>query len=317
MKQAEIKEGMSGKTDVILKEFWRSSARFADLFNAVAFQGKQVLRAEELQEMDTDLSGTIRFPEYAESLVRNRDLVKKAAYGMEFVILGIENQQNIHYAMPLRTMLYDGLGYLKECRELKRSNRPAAKKMSGDEFLSGMRREDRLHPIISIVVYYSEKSWDGPLRLRDMVGEMPEELEEMFADYSMNLVQVRESDGYVFQNEDVRTVFELSREIFRGEFHKINEQYRDKPIQSELVRVIGKITESTELICQSEAEGEVVNMCTALEQLKEEGRLEGREESVRELVREWIKDGYSTEMIAKLLKRPESFVEELKRNVRE
>ena len=36
------------KTDVILKEFWRQNDRFADLFNAVVFQGKQVLRPEDL-----------------------------------------------------------------------------------------------------------------------------------------------------------------------------------------------------------------------------------------------------------------------------
>ena len=31
------------KTDVLLKEFWRQNDRFADLFNAVVFRGKEVL----------------------------------------------------------------------------------------------------------------------------------------------------------------------------------------------------------------------------------------------------------------------------------
>ena len=32
--------------------------------------------------------------------------------------LGIENQTRVHYGMPLRVMIYDSLGYLKEYREI-------------------------------------------------------------------------------------------------------------------------------------------------------------------------------------------------------
>ena len=48
-------------------------------------------------------------------------------------------------------------------------------------------------------------------------------------------------------------------------------------------------------------------MCTALERLKDECR----QERDVELVREWTKEGYSTEMIAKLLKKPEEFVRKI------
>jgi hypothetical protein len=78
-------------TDVILKEFWRQNDRFADLFNAVVFSGKNVIHPESLQEMDTDLSGRIQFSKYEETVVRIRDVVKKTAYGVEFVVLGIES----------------------------------------------------------------------------------------------------------------------------------------------------------------------------------------------------------------------------------
>ncbi len=119
------------KTDVILKEFWRQNDRFADLFNAVVFQGKQVLRPEDLHEMDTDMSGIIRFRNYEESLVRTRDVVKKTAYGVGFAVLGIESQQKSHYAMPLRTMLYDAMGYLKEYQELVHSRKEERKNKAG------------------------------------------------------------------------------------------------------------------------------------------------------------------------------------------
>ncbi len=49
------------KADVRLKDFWRQNDRFADLFNAVVFEGKEVIKPDSLQEMDTDMSGIIQF----------------------------------------------------------------------------------------------------------------------------------------------------------------------------------------------------------------------------------------------------------------
>lgn len=253
---------------MVLKDFWRQNERFADLFNAVIFQGKEVLKPEMLQEMDTDMSGIIQFRDYEESLMRIRDVVKKAAFGIEFAVLGIESQQRTHYAMPLRTLLYDGMGYLKEYQEITRSRKRERRSGTAGEFLSGMSKEDRLHPIITLVVCYSENAWDGPMSLKDMVVEMPEEIGRIFSDYRMNLIEVRESDRYVFHNEDVRTVFDISREIFRGNFDKIAETYRERDIGSELITVIGMITDCEEL-AQRGSSGEVGDVCTALEKLKD------------------------------------------------
>ena len=117
--------------------------------------------------------------------------------------------------------------------------------------------------------------------LKDMIVEMPEEIERIFSDYKMNLVQVRDSGQYTFHNEDVRTVFEISREIFQGNFEKINREYKDRDINQELIRVIGKITDSSKLMEQNK-EGEMGNMCTALRKLEEECEQKGRKEGLKE-----------------------------------
>ena len=44
------------KPDTVLKNFWRDNQRFADVFNTVLFNGKQVLKPEDLKEADTDIS---------------------------------------------------------------------------------------------------------------------------------------------------------------------------------------------------------------------------------------------------------------------
>ena len=309
------------KQDVLLKDFWRSNERFADLFNVVMFQGEEVLRPEELQEMDTDVSGIIQLKDHAESLMRIRDVVKKMAFGVEFVVFGIESQQNIHYAMPLRTMLYDGMGYLKEYQEITRSHKAEKAAMSKAEFLSGMKKEDRLHPILSIVIYYSEEPWDGPLCLKDMMVEMPEEIRKIFSDYKMNLVQVQDSGQYVFHNEDVRLVFELSREFFQGDLEKIKEKYKNQDIKQELLMVIGKIIDSSELMHWKQ-EGKVENVCTAVkkwekewyengrEEGREEGRTEGRKSGIADMVSAMKELGITQEVIVEKLCEKFEFTEE-------
>ena len=41
-----------GTADVILKQWLKNKARFADLFNAVVFDGEQVIKPEELEEIN-------------------------------------------------------------------------------------------------------------------------------------------------------------------------------------------------------------------------------------------------------------------------
>ena len=102
----------------------------------------------------------------------------------------------------------------------------------------------------------------------------------------------------------------MTLKVFRGNFDKIAETYRERDIGSELITVIGKITDCKELTQQGSS-GEVADVCTALEKLRDAERQEGRQERDMELVAEWTKDGYSLEMIAKLLKKPEGFIRKL------
>ena len=196
------------KPDVVMKEFWRVNERFADLFNGVLFQGEAVIRSDRLCELDTDMSGTIRWKDGESTLNCVRDIVKKEYDGVEFNILGLEMQEKVHLAMPLRTMVYDALGYIKEYNEFKsnntknsikkkrkaytddkdkadnktnteyKSDNKAASYRTSEEFLSGLNYSDRFHPIITIVFYYGEHRWNGPISLSDMMVDMPDEVKE-------------------------------------------------------------------------------------------------------------------------------------------
>lgn len=44
------------KADVVVKNYWRNNEQFADFFNAVLYEGKQVIKPDELEDMDTEES---------------------------------------------------------------------------------------------------------------------------------------------------------------------------------------------------------------------------------------------------------------------
>lgn len=300
------------KADVVLKNFWRDNERFASLFNAVVFNGEEVIMPDNLEETDTDLSNIIELKTYRETLERSRDVIKKTAYGVDFVIMGIENQQNIHYAMPLRVMLYDALGYLKEYQEISRSNKKTSDTMTAEEFLSALRKQDRLHPIISIVIYYGEKPWDGPLSLKDMIIKMPDRIASAFSNYKMNLVQVRESSRYHFRNEDVQTVFEISEYIYNERFDELQKKCGNRDIAAELAAVIGIITESNHIVKQAaEKEGGVINMCAALEKLEKRGIEQGISQRNAEIVLKMLKKNMDKGLIREITGVDEETLEKL------
>ena len=279
------------KPDTILKNFWRDNHHFADLFNAALFDGEQVLKPDDLLEVDTDISSILKCNGHVETVQKVLDVIKKTAYGMDFVIWGLENQERIHYAMPLRHMVGDAFSYLKEYNEIAVKNQKDKNFASSDEFLSNMKKTDRLHPVISLCVYYGENPWDGPLSLTDML-EIPNKIRPLVSDYKMNLIELRTSGALKFHDSDINTVFDISRSIYVRNYAKINTVYKEHEISSELGIVIGAITQSQRLISQAlemEQKGGRINMCSALEELEKKAEQGGIEKGIEKGIQATIR----------------------------
>ena len=75
--------------------------------------------------------------------------------------------------------------------------------------------------------------------------KIPEGFENAVNDYKLNLVQVRESERLQFGTQDVNTVFEVSRKIFKKDYEGLERRYRHQEIDSELGLVIGAINRYT------------------------------------------------------------------------
>lgn len=164
-----------GSKDTATIRYMRQNPVFADAFNYFLFGGAPVIDPGLLEEMDTrELAVPYGGEEgVGQPVQRTRDILKvltaKTDQHMAYLLLGIENQSHIHYAMPVRSLFYDALQYTKQVEEAAASHRKSGdyKGAGEDDFLSGFMKDDRLLPVVTLVIYFGKECWDGPLSLHE------------------------------------------------------------------------------------------------------------------------------------------------------
>ncbi len=276
---------MSGKENITPdsaeKTYWRQNEEFADLFNAYLYGGKQIIIADELEEQDTDASGIIEIGETKESVKGARDVIKvaKRFHGVEYAVLAVENQEGIHYAMPIRVMGYDYYTYNKQYREKKVEYKLKKEKLKGNEFLSGIKKKDRFWPVITLVLYYGEEAWNGPKSLHDMLN-IPREIKEYVSDYQLHIIEIRDNK-LKLKNQNNIDLFQLLSIIYdvKRSDEERKEEIEKYGAQREIDEaVIDTIMSTANVQLKRDKEGERKMSCSLLDRVKEAGREEGREE---------------------------------------
>ena len=224
-----------GKKDIALARYFEDPGRYADLINGYVFGGEQVVRAKDVVEKDTRATGVARRGKKRSEMQKYRDIIRRVALGAEFVLIGLEHQDEVHYAMPVRSMLYDALEYTEQVEALKRRHRECGDRLEGDAFLSGITRDDRIMPVVTLTVYYGAKPWDGPRSLYDML-EMDrdskewEALRAVLPDYRLNLVELnnmRHLERFRSSLQPIFTVLQYNRRDKR-KFYEYLENHREE-----------------------------------------------------------------------------------------
>ena len=122
-----------GLADTVTKAYMKENTVFADAFNYLIYGGKTVVNPTQLKELDTT---EIALPFGAQNENRTqpddavqkyRDVLKSAVIKQDgeaaYILLGIENQTDIHYAMPVRNIIYDALQYGKQVADIAAKHR--------------------------------------------------------------------------------------------------------------------------------------------------------------------------------------------------
>lgn len=283
-----------GAADTVTKAYMRENTIFADAFNYLIYGGRRVIDPNSLKELDTtEIALPFGDDKTDEAVQKYRDILKSAVIKEDkdaaYVLLGIENQTDIHYAMPVRNLIYDALQYGKQVSDVSAKHR----KESGNghnrgEYLSGFYKEDRLTPVITLVVHFGADAWDGPLSLHEMMSVDKPEIMQMVPDYRIQLI-----DPARMKPEDLMK-FETSLREVMGyiKYSKDKEgmkTYMAGNSRTMLERTAAQVIKAITNTPIEIPEGlEEVNVCEAIEEMMKDSKAEGKLDAFAGLVKDGL-----------------------------
>ena len=273
-----------GERNVVMNEFLSDRERFADLINAGIFKGKQIVKPEELTELDTSArrfereEKKNRYYEYA------RDQLKCWKCGNSQIVFGIEPEESVQYALPVKYMKYDSIQYQKNYRDIAKEHRKK-KDLSTQDFISQFTDADRLMPVVTLGVYCGGRRWDAPQSLHEILdlARLPEGIREYVEnscpDYPINLLDINELESSDIFVTDLREVFGfLMRKDNKEELRRyVSENEYFCHMREDAYHVVTVLSGMNNLALKEEdnqTEGGV-NMCNALEEMMQDARMEG------------------------------------------
>lgn len=260
---------------------------FADFINGAVFEGRKEVCAEILKESNSVLydisTKKIHLPAGKNTISRSRDVVKYLAGEKEYLIIGIENQNDIHYAMPLRCMEYDVMEYKKQMKLITDSNKKE-KKLASDSYLSGFGPNDRLFPVVTLVFYHGKITYNGCKSLHEMLelNYQNKAYLPLISDYKLNLISISELDENIFKTglRDLIGIMKHSNSKKDLQDYVQNNKDRMKHLDETTFDTISVMINHKDLNkykveCSNEEGG--IDMCQAIIEMIEEGRSEGIE----------------------------------------
>lgn len=308
-----------GKKDLSEKLLEDYSDVFADIMNVLAFQGERLLKPENIIDGPT----VSRYKDAdAETRENIRDVVKYDRGNVTFALFGLENQSVIDKHMVFRVMGYDYASYLKQINE----------------------KSPVIHPVITLVLYFGFKRWDGP---RDVLSAVDKNIP--YAKYlSKNLLNPKVNIVEVaFLPKEIREQFTSDFRIVADYFCAVREgrekevRYNKQEIKhvSEILEFFSvfakdKRFENCKPVLTEQAKKGAVTMCTVMDYAEKQGIEKGRAEGEakgraegeakgraeekaenmkkdRDRVRGMKEKGFDEESIMDLLKITKDYLEEL------
>ncbi|EET60284.1 hypothetical protein BRYFOR_07844 [Marvinbryantia formatexigens DSM 14469] len=268
-----------GVKDTVTTKYMRQNEIFADAFNYFVYGGEQVINPESLEELDTR---EIDVPYGGEKGARQpvqktRDVIKSVIAMMDkrtaYLLLAIENQSNIHYAMPVKNMVYDALQYAKQVEEAITSHKMSGdyKGSDSDEYLSGFMKADHLLPVVTLVIYFDSKEWDGPLSIHEMFAGQDARVLALVPDYKINLLSpasIEDEDFGKFQSSLKEVLSFIKYAGDKDELKKVldaDESFRH--LGREEVDVLNACVGAKIAVKEGE---EAIDVCLAIQQMNEE-----------------------------------------------
>lgn len=238
--------------DSACRTFFNNDIYFSAFCNAVLFNGRQLISAQNLIHYENDSAVIINDTKKVEDKKRRRDIIVRGDIHGIYCLFGIEHQSTIDQEMVIRCGNYEMMEYLKQ-----------------------IKKGEKVIPQVMIVFYTGDRKWNAPLRLSDYF-KIPEELKEYVNDWKIKVVDVKEIDTSKIKDEQTRYFIEAIQAMYKGNFeglHRKIKMNRDNLIYAAI------ITRSLDLI-KDLPEGDEIDMCEGMERMAEGFRSEGRKQGI-------------------------------------
>ena len=234
-------------SDSTCKKLFRDDGCFADICNYAFFQGKQIIKPEELVSRENDVSTLIGKEALPMETKRYRDIVRKASINGEYMIIGVEHQSTLNKNMIIRILNYDAQLYINQVE-------------SGKE----------VRPVGSFVFYTGDKEWTYPKSLKESL-KIPPEMKDYINDWKLPVLELQKIDSGMLKNQRLKEVVEISQSMFKGDYEKLR---TNRMISVESFKMAAIFTH-TDIKEEDLPEGDEINMCKAMDQLFQRMRDEG------------------------------------------
>ena len=289
-----------GKIDTLTKKYMSKPEYFADAFNFYFFDGKEVVKNNALTVLDPTEIGII-FDNKAKDIEQKvRDVLKQCIIMEDaqasYLILGIENQTDVHYAMPVKNMIYDALNYGSQVAEVAAEHRKNKDTKNKHEFLSGYTKNDKLKSVITLTIYFGIDEWDAPRSLKEMFIDTPEEILNLIDDYKLHLIIPKEIENFgLFTTDLGKALRYIAASDDKDAIKEIENDDSFRKVSVDTVKLINECTGSKIPV---EKGMEEVDMCKGLKEYAEEYADEKVDEKVIEIVENMLEKGIDVKIIA-------------------
>ena len=226
-------------SDSTCKKLFRDDGCFADICNYAFFQGKQIIKPEELVSRENDVSTLMGKELLPMETKRYRDIVRKASINGDYMIIGVEHQSTLDKNMIIRILNYDAQLYINQVE-------------SGKE----------VRPVGSFVFYMGDKEWTYPKSLKESLKVSPE-MEDYINDWKLPVLELQKMDPQILKSKRLKEVVEISQIMLKGDYEKLR---TNRMISVENYKMAAILTH-TDIKEEDLPEGDEINMCKAMDQL--------------------------------------------------
>lgn len=206
-------------------------------------------------------------------------------YNTRFFVC-LENQSDINNIMPVRDMGYQHAKYMEQVRTIKETNRQQQAYPS--PITKEIHAAQKLDPVITLVLNYSQKEWKKPKQLQDALNipdDMREEFEKWISPHSIgiiNLANQSESTMQMYHSDFKYIVRYLS---YKNDKEKLESFFRTTDFKLDhpeafldwLAAVANddRYIMAKQLIDKQNEKGGHINMCVLLDMYEERGETRG------------------------------------------